>query len=397
MAYAVSRWPVTAVFFLNGLLLSSYIVRLPSMKTGLGLTTAELGLTGTLFGGAAILAMQFTGAIAARFGNARLIRLALLVMPLSVAALGYAADLMQLAIAVMVTGIVHGTLDVAMNAYAVSVEQAGGRPILSGCHAAWSISAVAASSAGALLIKANVSTAAHLAAVAALVALGGLVVRLAPVAAAAAERGRTARRGWTRTDVLFGLTGAALMVCVGAALTWCAVFLLDVRSASLATASLAVTAYMGSQTAGRLVGDRLRRSYGTGLLFRAGGFVAAAGFAGTILLPHPATAIAALGIAGLAASNMIPMAFSAAGSSGGSDAAVSVSRFTTFTYSGILLGPSLIGWVAQGVGLTATMLTLAPLMAAVAWGGLSHRSRTAIATAADTATEPPARRLPSTP
>lgn len=376
MAQALSRWPVTAVFFLNGLLLSSYIVRLPALKAGLGLTTAELGATGTLFGGAAIIAMQFVGAIAARFGNARLIRLTLLVMPPAVASLGYATNLVQLSVALVVVGIVHGTLDVAMNAYAVSIEQASGRPILSGCHAAWSISAVAASVVGAALITAGVSTAAHLTAAAVIVAVCGLAVPLIPVTRAEAERAGKARRGWARTDVLLGLTGAVLMICEGAALAWAGVFLHDVRSASLATASLALTAYMGGQTAGRLVGDRLRERYDARLLFRAGGLVASAALAFAILMPSPPAAIAALAVVGLAASNMIPIAFAAAGGATGSadDAALSVSRFTTFTYSGILLGPSLIGWVAQGAGLTATLFAIAPMMAVAAWSGLNHRA-----------------------
>ena len=136
MTATPSRWPVTAVFFLNGLLLSSYIVRVPAIKSDLHLTAGQLGLTGTLFAGAAIVAMQFVGPVAARVGSARLIRFALVAMPLTVAAIGLSRGLVAFAVAAIFTGAVHGSLDVAMNAYAVAVEQARRRPILSGCHAA---------------------------------------------------------------------------------------------------------------------------------------------------------------------------------------------------------------------------------------------------------------------
>jgi MFS family permease len=144
---------------------------------------------------------------------------------------------------------------------------------------------------------------------------------------------------------------------------------------------------VASQTVGRVAGDRLRERYGTRLLFRTGGLVASAALMVAVLVPSPAVAIALLAVVGLASSNMIPMAFAAAGSSAqgrADEAALSVARFTTFTYSGILLGPSLIGWAAQGVGLTATLLALAPMLAFVAWSGLRQRIP-----AAEPATEAP--------
>ena len=58
--------------------------------------------------------------------------------------------------AAVVLGAVHGMLDVSMNAHAVAVERRLGRPIMNGCHAAWSVSAVVASLIGAALIAAEV-------------------------------------------------------------------------------------------------------------------------------------------------------------------------------------------------------------------------------------------------
>ncbi len=375
------RWAVTAVFFLNGLLLSSYIVRLPSLKAGHHLSNGQLGALGTLFGAAALIAMQFVGTFTARVGSARVIRLALLAMPLAVIAIGTSHSTIAFALAVTLTGAVHGTLDVAMNAHAVAIERIRRRPIMSGCHAAWSVSAVLASLIGALVIHAGISPATHFVAIGIVVFAAGLAVGplLMPpsVDRRTPERDSDAcragwrsgwRPGWTRVIVVLGGIGFILMICDGAALAWSGIFLHDNRGATLTVASMAVTVYTASQTGGRLAGDRLKRRFGGSALFRAGALVAMAGLALAVFSPWLTLAIAGFAVFGLGASNLIPLTFSAAGRAGGDGtaAATALARFTTFTYAGILFGPATIGWIAQGVGLMWTLAVLIPILGAVA-------------------------------
>ena len=368
-----TRWAVTAVFFLNGLLLCAYLVRVPSLKAQLGLSNAQLGSLGLLFAAAALLAMQLVGSLTVRFGVGRVIRVALATMALVLAGLGEAPNVAWFAVALAVLGAVHGTLDVAMNARAVAIETELGRPILSGCHAAWSISAVVSSLIGAAMVAAGVSPGTHFV----WLGLAVLLVQL-PVGRALADtppqqrvpsRSRRSwhgwRRGWTRAAVALGLTGLALMVCEGAGIAWSALYLHQSRGASLTVASAAVIAYTGSETAVRLVGDRLRSRFGDPTMFRVGGLVSAAGFALAVAGPGSGSALAGFAVAGLGSAVLLPITFGAAGHLGG-DESSAIARFTTFTYSGILLGPAVIGWVSQGVGLRWTLAALVPLLGCVA-------------------------------
>lgn len=369
------RWPATAVFLLNGLALSTYLVGLPALKHAHALTDGELGAMGMCFALAALAAMQFVGPLVSRVGSGPVLRVSLVVMPVLLAVVGLSGGVVVLTAAVTAVGAVHGTTDAAMNAHAVTVERLARRPVLSGCHAAWSISAVVASLAAAALAQAGVSSAVHFPGVAAALLVGGLLVgpRLLPGsfdrhAGPSPSGPRTGwRSGWTRTVVTLGLTGTVLMVCEGAALAWGAIHLHDSRGASLALSATAVTAFTAGQTAGRLVGDRLVLRHGAPRVFRAGGVVGVAGLAAAVLSPPPVAAIAGFAVLGLGASVLLPLTFSAVGrAADGDSAATVVSRFTTFTYAGVLLGPGLIGWSAQLVGLTATLCALIPLLAAVA-------------------------------
>lgn len=367
-----------AVFFLNGLTLSTFIVRQPSLKLSHHLTDGQLGMLGMCFAVAALVAMQSVGPLVAAFG-VRVLRASLVVMPVLLGLVGLARGPVQLALATTALGAVHGATDAAMNGYAVGVERAVKRAILNGCHAAWSISAVLASLVTAALARAGIGLTVHLVAAAAILLAGGLAVgSLLPrmehvdagaVATAPAPMRRDRwRDGWTRTAVVLGLSGTALMVCEGAALGWGGVFLHDHKGASLGLAAIAVTAYTGGQAGGRLVGDRLAMRYNPGLVFRTGGLVAASGLTVALLAPHPATAVAGFAIMGLGTSVLLPLTFSAVGQagSGGGSTAVLVSRFTTFTYAGILLGPAAIGWAAQAIGLTWTLASLVPVLSAIA-------------------------------
>ena len=365
-----ARAAVTAVFFLNGLTLSTYIVRVPTMKAAFHLTDGQLGVLGVLFAVAALAAMQAVGALIARVGSRRVLRVSLGVMPVLLALIGWVHGFAALATVLTVLGAVHGTTDAAMNAHAVAAERRAGRPILNGCHGAWSVSAVLAALVTAGLAHLDVSLTVHLTGAALVLLAGGLALGpalLSEPVAPRAQRDRVHwRTGWSRTIVALGLTGTALMVCEGAALGWGSVFLHDIRGASLSLAAGAVIAYTGGQTAGRLVGDRLTSRYGRQPVFRAGGLVATAGLAIAVAAPSPTTAVAGFLVAGLGNSVLIPLTFSAVGQVSGQETAAVVARFTTFTYAGILFGPALISAAAEVVGLMWTLAALVPLLGLVA-------------------------------
>ena len=83
----------------------------------------------------------------------------------------------------------------------------------------------------------------------------------------------------------------------------------------------------------------------------------------------PALAIAGFTLMGAGLAVLLPIIFSAVGH-GGTDegaagAAAALSRFSTLTYAGLLLGPVLIGWFAEAFGLTVTLAGLLVLMLAV--------------------------------
>jgi MFS family permease len=373
-----ARWAITAVFGINGMLIASLAVRTPSLKLDLGLPAGQLGLTAALFGVSAVVAMQVTGGLAARVGSARIIRAAVLLLPVGLVGVGLVPGFMQLGVLLLGFGAVHGMLDVTMNAHAVAVERALGRHIMNGCHAAWSVGAVVGSLLGTGAAQLAMSRWLHYLLLAGLLIPVALVCGRALLPAEAdrrtapAPRRTRARSGWTRRVVLLGAMGASVLTVEAAIANWSGVFLHENLGAPLGVAALGYFAFTGCQTAGRLVGDRLQSRRSAARLVRVGTLTAAGGLAVVVLSPWPVLSIVGFAVLGLGLATPLPVLFGVVGRLGaghgeGTGAAAMVARFSTLTYAGILLAPAAIGWVAELMGLTWTLAALVPLLVAVAY------------------------------
>ncbi|MGW3959577.1 MFS transporter [Amycolatopsis sp. NPDC005003] len=380
---ARARRAVTGVFFVNGLLVGTYLVRIPALKAGLGLTESELGAVLTCWGVAAVLTMQLLGRLVARVGSAPIIRFALAALPFALFGIGLAGNAWQLAVAVSVGGALVGTLDVAMNAHAVVVERVLARPVLNSCHAAVSLSSIGASLLGAATIRAGWSMAEHTLCVGAVLLVAGVLITrgLLPATADRANGSGPAgtprrRAGWRGPVLLFGLLGLALMLCEAAVISWSGVFLHEDRGATLTVAAFGYTAFTVCQTLGRLAGDPLTARLGRARLFRVHALISVAGFAAVVAGPSTAVTLAGFAVVGYGSSVLVPLVFSAVGHAGGEGpgAAALVARATTFVYAGILVGPALAGWLGQLVGLAWTFAALIPLMVAAAFGARLMRA-----------------------
>lgn len=388
MTLTVSRTAhraTTALFLVSGLSFGGFVVRSAALKVEHGLDDRAYGLTSVLFGGVAIATMQALGPLLRRVGPEAVARVAVVTLPLAVALLGAVPGTAAYVAAIAVVAAANGALDVAMNATAVRAEQRIGRPILSGCHAAWSIGITVATLAGTASLAAGVSTAAHLALAAAVAVPVALVAGRRLPTAVEVERslpgtgpttdvppsgstdGRPARpvprprSGGSPAFARVAVVGVVLMVAEGAALAWAAVLLHEQRGATLAVAAAATTAFTAAQTLGRLVGDRLRAAWGDTRLFRRGALVGACGLAVGALAPHPVAAVAGFALLGLGGATLVPIAYAETGRLDPSGR--SAARLSVFVYAGVLAGPAAIGLVAAGAGLTAAVALVAPLLA----------------------------------
>lgn len=362
-----TRVGVSLLFLINGFITGSWAPKIPEFAARLGLSEAGLGLMILGFGLGSLLTMPVAGGFIARSGS----RMPSLVLAVgcSVALLlvTFALELLSAALAVIFFGGAIGGMDVAMNANAVEVERRMGKAIMSSCHGFWSLGGLIGAAAGGYAIS-LVGIAGHALLVSAL--------GLAALAAAwslvlddrqshAPEERHPIRFPRSALPYLIGIMALFSMIPEGAVLDWGALYLRSELGADVAVSGLAFGALSAAMAAMRFAGDALRNRLGAVATLRLCGGFALAGLALAGLAPNALVAIAGFALAGIGLSNMVPIVFSAAGNLPGLAPGIALSVATTMGYSGILVAPSAIGFVASHTGFAAIFLALPVLLLAV--------------------------------
>ena len=389
------RGALCAVFAAHGFIFASWAVRVPAVKEQTGASSAALGLALLGLSAGAVVTMLLAGALCRRFGSPRVtvISGALLSVTLVLPALARSAITLGLLLAVF--GAAYGCLNVAMNSVAVDIVAALRRPVMPGFHAAWSFGGLAGAALGGLL-AAHLSPLRHLL----LIALCGLLITavagrtlltrgssLRQPATAAASRTTSADRalqegarrsawrralGTGRAVGLFGLIALCAAYDEGAIGDWGALHLRQDLGAGAALAATGYAAFALAEACGRLSGTALLERLGRTKVLVLGGLTACAGMLVASLAPDVWLALAGFAATGLGLANLFPAAIARAGLLAGSSG---VAMTSMLGYSGFLLGPPAIGFLAGAFGLRAGLTTLSFL--ALAAAAIAYLSRDA--------------------
>lgn len=358
-----ARWAVSALFFANGLVVGSWAPKLPAMMARLGIGESVAGLLVLALGIGSICLMPVFGALVARRGSAHAVRLAATLFAPSLIWISLAPTVWAVAITVLAFGGLIGGMDVAMNANAVAVERARRRAIMSSCHGFWSLGGLAGAGTGGIAIQTQ-GELTHAVVVTLIVAaiLALAFPRLLRDSPPGGHKHQPLRLPRTPLPYLIGVMALASMIPEGAILDWAAVYLRREMGASLALAGWGFAACAGTMAVMRFLGDGIRGRFGAVRTLRISTAIAMAGLALAALAHSPGTAIAGFGLAGIGIANMVPIAFSAAGNLPGLAHGVGLSVVTTMGYSGILLAPGSIGFLAERMSFSVIFLALSLLL-----------------------------------
>ncbi len=363
MSTRAARVAVAAVFFLNGVSVASWVVRIPDVQHALSLSAGALGVALLAAAAGALFAMPIAGRLVGRRGSRPVTVAMALAYGATLALPALAPTLPLLVVALLLNGAANGSLNVALNAHASLVARRLRRPILASFHALFSGGGLAGAALGGVVAGLRVSTTVHLAVVGLVMSVVVLLARrvmLDPaeeqdvtldVAHAIGHRPRV-------RVMILGALAFTVLFAEGAMGDWSAVYLRDVAGAGPALVASGYAAFSVMMALGRVVGDRLTEWLGASRMVALGGALAAAGV--TLALLHPTTTAIAVGFGAVGAglATAFPSVISAASRVPGTSAGDGIAGVATLGYFGLLAGPPIIGFVAQGTSLRGGMVAV---------------------------------------
>ncbi|GJE12892.1 MULTISPECIES: MFS transporter [Methylobacterium] len=372
-AASAQRLSTRLLFLIVGIANATWAPLVPLVKDRAGLDAAGLGLLLLTFGVGSLLAMPSAGAAAARLGFRPVLLAGTLALGLALPVLAVGAGLVPLTGALLLFGAGMGAIDCVMNLQAVVVERASGRPMMSGFHGLYSLGCILGALVASGLLAAGLGAGWSV-----LLLVAGIAALFAAawpgILPAGRARGSGPALALPRGIVLvLGLLCFVVFLTEGSALDWSALFLIQHRGLDPAWAALGYAAFSVTMTAGRLAGDAIVARLGRRKVVILGGLLAAAGLALSVVVPAWEAALAGYALVGAGCANIVPVLFTAAGRQTAMPESVAVPAVTTLGYAGVLAGPALIGFAAQGLGLPAAFLIVAALLLGVAAAGRSLR------------------------
>jgi MFS family permease len=352
------------------MIVSNWLSRIPAVKQELGLSVSALGvaLLGSSVG--ALVAMALISRVIARVGSARVTRWSTFafcaVLPLPALARGP----MTLTLFLVVYGAMAGCMEVAMNTQAVDVERRYARPMMVGFHALFSMGGMAGAGIGGVAASLGIAPRVHLPVAAIVLATAAIFATRSLLIEEKEPQAGLLVGHWSFRPIL-GLAAIAFCILLGegAMADWSAVYLNRFTGQGVAAAGYSV--FSLTMAAGRLIGDWLRARVGSVLMVRAGSALAAIGLGSALVAGGLIPALIGFACAGAGWASIFPIVSGAAGHKSVAQPEAGVAAVSATGFFAFLVGPPLIGFIAQawtlrtGLAVVVLLSALASTMAGV--------------------------------
>ena len=370
---------------------SAWLSRLPDVRDDLGLTPATIGTMLLIASLGSLLTLPTSGPIVTKIGARASGRIGVLIWALGIVCAGLGAQGVSIPLAT--TGLVliaagNGLWGATMNIEAGLVQAAVRRTVVPVIQAMYAVGMLGGALLGALAAQMGLSLGAHLFGLAALellvcgAAVGFYLTKDEVAALAPAhdksdggEASSKKAKGLTRVawrekqTVLIALMVMSAGLMEGAANDWLNLSMVDGYGYSTAAASAAFAFFLLMMTIVRFASPRLEARLGSPKLLRITFTCAVVGLLLVAFAPHHLFAVAGIALWGIGSALGFPLGISALSVDPVMTPA-RVSVLSTVNYGAALIGPPLLGLIADHIGYHRALAFVAlPVLLAIVLAG----------------------------
>lgn len=345
------------MFMMNALLFGLWVTRLPEVKVRLDLSEGELGILLFFLPFGSFIAFLVVPRWIRRYGAgtvtsaAAAVYATLMLFPLLI------SQVEVLGVNLLLIGFSSGVMGIAMNAAITVVERRKEISVMATSHGFWSLGGLAGAGFGSLALLAGWPAwlPSHL--VIALAA--GMILWTLPVLRVTRDQEAPRRRFVWPPRRIWGLAfiGFFTMMGEGAMADWSGIYLQQVAMTDPAWVGFGYTSFALAMTIGRFYGDTFIARVGAYPVILFGGALTATGL-GLVLFGETLSSLLGFFLVGIGYSCSIPVVISESARSDPGSPARGISAVVSVSNTGFLLGPALIGLMAEQWSLRLSMAFL---------------------------------------
>lgn len=374
----INRFAVSAFFFMHGLCFASWASRIPSIQENLKLSASALGSVLFALPLGFVISLPFAGWLIGKAGSKKVVILSTIFYSLSLVLIGTSTDILSLVLSLFSFGFFSNQLNISINTQAVIVERLYDKGLMATFHGLWSVAGFAGAAFGTWLMSRNVAPINHF------IFISTAFVMITALSAfylvkkdeVTAEK----RPLFTMPDrslIGLGLIAFCSMMAEGAMFDWSGIYFSKVVQVDPHLTGIGYTTFMIAMSATRFLADGFSNRFGLKRILQVSGLLTTTGLLLSVFFPFMLPSLIGFFIIGIGVSSVVPMVYSAAGKSKTLSAGAALTAVSSLGFMGFLIGPPIIGFIAEASSLKISFLaiTVMSVPVVVLASAMPNRSR----------------------
>lgn len=344
------QYAARCAFFLAGFTVTTWAPMIPVIKERLQIGDDILGLLLLCIGISAFVFMPIAGILNQKLGCKKMLQVNIVLFALILIIISSLDNVWSFVVFLLLFGAVMGTIDVTMNMNSVIVEKLSKKRIMSSMHAFWSVGCFCSAGLFSVLAKQglNITTVAI---------IHGIIIFVLCLISSPyflAYKGASNEKPIAIPHgivVLFGILACISFLAEGAIMDWSGIFLTEAKGLELSLAGIGYAIFSVAMLVIRFIGDRAVQYIGEERICVFGALVAGFGFLLVVLIDNFYLMPIGFICIGLGAANIVPVLYSLLKNQNDMPINAAVTAITCMGYTGVILGPALLGFIAHGIGI----------------------------------------------
>lgn len=343
---------------MSGLSFSTWASRIPTIKSAFDFNEATLGTILLALPIGSLIGLPISGWLVSRFNSRVPLAIGFGLNAIALTMIGFATSTLTLVIAVMVFAFTMRIFNISVNTQGITLQKFYDKKIIGSFHGFWSSGGIAGILFSTLFLAMEVSMQVHFI----IIGIISLLITCYSYQFLLKDDRSTSgnKLVLSKPDpyiLYLGLIVFLSAICEGGMFDWSGIYFQEVIKVKIFTYGYLI--FMTFMALSRFISDMIVDRVGMAAMYMISAGFIIVGILMAIIYPYFWTAMIGFSLVGFGTAAVVPMSYALAGLSKKYSPGMAISIIATYSITGMLLGPPLIGYLAHAFGLRSSFIVFA--------------------------------------